>query len=254
MTPEQQQQIECLLGESIAWQPLAHSGTSNVLLSGNWQNRVLVLRINATADIAFGVDRNRESAWLERLSDYLWAPTILANAPDQGWCLMEHAGTPVIAANHKTELLKIVHAMQQLQSGPTLKYEQLWAAYRDRFQQLGLGAEHVDQLQEIEQQLSHEGYCLVHHDLQPSNLLIKNKQLCLIDWEYAGLGIPWLDMASLQQHWQIEWNELAQLPFALLVSRQTFKQRLKLAHQFNQLLTEAWYKARQISQAQKTPP
>lgn len=39
------------------------------------------------------------------------------------------------------------------------------------------------------------GHCLCHNDVHPLNLLDTGR-LWLIDWEYAGIGSPWFDLAS----------------------------------------------------------
>ncbi|MGF7158811.1 thiamine kinase-like enzyme [Rhodoligotrophos appendicifer] len=41
------------------------------------------------------------------------------------------------------------------------------------------------------------GTCLVHGDIIPENLIRTEGGIMLIDWEYAGLGIPEVDLASI---------------------------------------------------------
>ena len=38
--------------------------------------------------------------------------------------------------------------------------------------------------------------CLIHGDINPGNIIVKNAQLRLIDWEYSGVTSPYIDLAS----------------------------------------------------------
>ncbi len=57
-------------------------------------------------------------------------------------------------------------------------------------------------LADLHEQLSRE--CLCHNDLVASNILESSAGLKLIDWEYAGLGDPWFDLALVIEHHQLD--------------------------------------------------
>ncbi|HKX57210.1 MAG TPA: phosphotransferase, partial [Xanthomonadales bacterium] len=42
--------------------------------------------------------------------------------------------------------------------------------------------------------------CLCHNDLVAGNILEGSQGLNFIDWEYAGLGDPWFDLAVVIEH------------------------------------------------------
>ncbi len=45
--------------------------------------------------------------------------------------------------------------------------------------------------------------CLCHNDLVAGNILESSSDLKFIDWEYAGLGDPWFDLALIIEHHQL---------------------------------------------------
>jgi thiamine kinase-like enzyme len=45
--------------------------------------------------------------------------------------------------------------------------------------------------------------CLCHNDLVAGNILEGSQGLKFIDWEYAGLGDPWFDLALVTEHHQL---------------------------------------------------
>jgi thiamine kinase len=45
--------------------------------------------------------------------------------------------------------------------------------------------------------------CLCHNDLVAGNILESSNDLKFIDWEYAGLGDPWFDLALVVEHHQL---------------------------------------------------
>ncbi|MGB1238983.1 MAG: hypothetical protein ACPG4U_12280, partial [Pseudomonadales bacterium] len=98
----------------LDWQPFA-CGTSNRLFRADTQSQRLVLRLNASAELAFGVDRWREAQVLQSLQGFAWAPKVLLNAVAAQWCLMDYAGERgVLDTPLKTQMLGVVGRVQQL--------------------------------------------------------------------------------------------------------------------------------------------
>ncbi len=52
--------------------------------------------------------------------------------------------------------------------------------------------------------------CLTHHDLHAGNVVLAEAypDICLLDWEYAAPGNPWLDAAALDQWLQLSADDL----------------------------------------------
>lgn len=79
----------------------------------------------------------------------------------------------------------------------------------------------------LHEQLSRE--CLCHNDLVASNILECSDGLKLIDWEYAGLGDPWFDLALVIEHHHL--NDALQSGFI-----RAYLQREPRASEFSRLL------------------
>ena len=87
------------------------------------------------------------------------------------------------------------------------------------------------QLADLHEQPSRE--CLCHNDLVASNILEGSDGLKLIDWEYAGMGDPWFDLALVIEHHQLD--DALQSGFI-----RAYLQREPRASEFSRLL--AWRK------------
>ncbi len=44
---------------------------------------------------------------------------------------------------------------------------------------------------------------LIHADLIPENVIVRGEALILVDWEYAGLGNPMVDLAMVVVHFRL---------------------------------------------------
>ena len=53
--------------------------------------------------------------------------------------------------------------------------------------------------------------CLVHGDLVPNNFIHDGQRLWLIDWEYAGLGHPAVDLAMVASNFELEIQQTQEL-------------------------------------------
>lgn len=53
--------------------------------------------------------------------------------------------------------------------------------------------------------------CLCHNDLNPQNILVDDRRLVFIDWEYSAINSPWFDLASLAEFGQLSNTQLNQL-------------------------------------------
>lgn len=242
------------LGCFVQWKCLETEGTSNHLFQGSDHQRVLVLRINAVQAMAFGVNRDREAAVLDQLQAYPWALEVVLNRPDQGWCVMRHQGVSLqgslLTEIEKKQLLDIVSQYQQIKCGNsicTIDYDQLFTAYSTSLSESVEADYWLDLLRLLEQtieQLPKVPLCLTHHDLHTGNLCLREAQIKVIDWEYAGIGNPWFDAYGLYQYCQISEKEIYRLPAFQSLSEAVFLQGLSKAGQACTLLEQLWYKVR----------
>ncbi len=259
------QQANRHLGRELEWQALAAANSSNLLHCGWLDDQQLILRVNAGAEVAFGVDRRREAEVLAAIQHSRWAPPIIHNAWQQGWCLMGFAGQPLAAgtlpASAERQLLEAVCEWQTLDidnGDLVMEYAGLWQSYREVFAArrrstpaVGLDAvrELLDTSWQQLQRLPSLPPCLVHHDLHAGNLCILQGRLVILDWEYAGIGTPWFDAAALHQQFRIPVSVIARLPpFRELPARQ-LERGLAEASWLNSALELLWHSVRDLMRA-----
>ena len=53
-----------------------------------------------------------------------------------------------------------------------------------------------------------EARCLIHGDLIPENVIVRDDELVLVNWEYAGLGDPLVDLAMVGVHFGLPERQL----------------------------------------------
>ncbi len=245
------------LNDQVAWQCLAGQGDANPVLWGRSQGRKLVLRLCAEEGLAFGADRNMEFEVLEAIRGYGWAPEVVHFSRQQGWCLMLHHGCSLDQfsggqdlkepLDYGQMLLQAVKEMQGINQVPLFNYTELFERYRRRFRRTGnrenLGQ--VNELAEWLEQLPKAPLTLVHHDLHQGNFCLNHGRLVILDWEYAGLGNPWLDMATLLRHHPLELEQIAGLPVCKDYRPEQVRSYLTVADKLNQQLESLWIAARQ---------
>lgn len=234
------------------WQPLRHTGTTNQLYTGSYQKQALVLRLD-TAKQMLGVCRQREEKILSLIATNTWAPVVLQQQlPDEnqpGWLLLKRYSTlddaPI--ADLHAQILACVSDWQQIRNIPLYDYQALWDAYQEKIDDLDNAPQAQALLSSIRALMlklniaAEVESCLVHHDLHKGNLLSNEGQLVVIDWEYAGLGNPWLDAAALVAEFSIPPLAIAALPAFRLLDLQTFECGINIAQQVRQQLNQLWY-------------
>ena len=184
-----------------------------------------VIRINATNNLALKLNRQAEWDMHQSISGYGICPPFLYRDPnDIYWIrpfLKTHTLETTISQNKDfissdflkviTQHFKTIHNSPISNTWPTIDYPELIDHY---WQQIALEQQNtidenkrepaekqknkLDSIKEI-LQLKLKGYsytqCLCHMDPNPSNWILDQEELHLIDWEYAALGNPAWDLA-----------------------------------------------------------
>ncbi|RVU84075.1 aminoglycoside phosphotransferase family protein [Leucothrix sargassi] len=243
--------INTQLGQSLDWQAFA-KGSSNTL----YQAGEIVVRVNAPASLTPGVDRKREAALLKLITPYAWSPKIIENAYQQGWCAMKRY-TPYpdthLSEDHKTQCLQAIGELQQIDTRQlsdsdalTIHYEALWdtlylpeAVKQNNTQAL----QWIERIKQLLSELPETQSCLVHHDLHTGNLALDehSNTLILLDWEYGGIGNPWIDAATLKSLLGVADSEIATLPAFQAMSHQRFSQGLTQATELFETISAIWH-------------
>lgn len=228
---------------AVNWQPLENDGTSNLHFIGMFNDRHLVLRVNACASVSFGASPLIEAEVLSRIGGKPWAPEILANEPNQGWCLMAHY--PGHAKNlNAQQVLDVAIQFQDINDVPLFDYQKMINHYSEQLPDSRENRSDITLLQTLLTRLPDQTFCLVHQDLHAGNILSDGDQMIIIDWEYSGLGCPWLDIAFVRDNWTFEIELLKKFPVVKPYSMSQVSEILQTAHQFNQLLSELWFRVR----------
>lgn len=177
------------------------------LLAGG--GKKMVLRVNAGNSRQLGIDRRREKVILEAVSGAGLAPDIYHCDPERGVLVTEFIdGKPLDISRPESltrlqSLLDRVHSLKP--EIPVFDYlahaENYWQQLADKsgqdphlYKREGL----LEQLRKL-QAVSGEG--LSHHDPVPENIIDRDGELFLLDWEYAGLGSPEFDRAVIRAEW-----------------------------------------------------
>ncbi len=172
-----------------------------------------IVRVEPQLDSLPGVDPRRERTILDAIAPFYWSPKLLINEPQQGILIMHHAGEccEALQSSQKADVLEVVNEMQTVSDLPSLDYAGLLDQYRAELKDSG----HLQLIDETELQLNalpELQRVLVHHDLHSGNICWQNGAPTLIDWEYAGVGVAWLDYAVLTRDLGFSAKELMELP------------------------------------------
>ncbi|SFG10982.1 phosphotransferase [Neptunomonas qingdaonensis] len=244
--------VNMQLSADVQWQLLPHSGTTNQLYSGWYQYQSVVLRLNTEKQV-LGVCRQREEKVLHLIDAKSWAPDVVQQQmPDKnqpGWLLMKRyaaLGDAPIDDLHD-QILNCIFECQQIKDLPLINYSALWNSYQQKIDELAKASQAqmlLDSIRVLMCELNDIAWieaCLVHHDLHKGNLLSSAGQLIVIDWEYAGLGTPWLDAAALVTEFSAPLQAVAALPAFRHIDVKTFDHAISIAQRINQQLNRLWY-------------
>ena len=193
--------------------PLHTSATRHRMYLLEENGERFVVRAEPNKETLPGVDPLRERRILSAVATFQWAPKLLINEPQQGMLIMHYAGecSETLSSAQKTVLSKALIEMQALTKLPELDYAQIFKQYREALGDSG----HCQLIDETEQRLislPRLPRVLVHHDLHPGNICWQNGGPTIIDWEYAGVGVAWLDYAVLIRDLGFTAKELMQFP------------------------------------------
>ncbi|MGB1311129.1 MAG: phosphotransferase family protein, partial [Leucothrix sp.] len=265
------------------WEPLA-KGSSNAIFLGRLRRSnelavstanheqsqdltcKVVLRINAPAKDTPGVYRQQEATILNWIQPYTWAPQILHNEPEQGWCLMRYYEGAVetetttsqsLPTQYHDLLLNAVnelHAIEIQADNLITDYESFFdttylpiAKQRNDKQAL----EWLESIKNTLTTLPKLPARPVHHDLHRGNLVISahstennTNHLTILDWEYAAIGNPWFDASCLSRYLSIPTNRIHNLTLFSTLKTSTFESALERANEMTKNLEKLWHRTR----------
>lgn len=193
--------LDLHFGTRLKWEPIPTTGTRHNLFSAKYQGMRFVTRVEPDSVIPPGVDNLREAQILRKLAEIGGVFDAQLIDPENGLLLMPDLGevraVDRLTAQDVEEIILCINRLHRIDNVPSINYSGMFSDYRRYFSHLAPGLlQLVNETEAALLALPDIGSSLVHHDLHSGNLLW-NPRLHLIDWEYAGLGNPWLDYATL---------------------------------------------------------
>lgn len=215
-------------------------GLCNRLFRIDTVDKPYALRINHPDADRLGVDRQREQQLLTALVDQPWSPTPLS-IQDQWLLTPWYPGTAPAHGEH-TDLAWLTTALTAVQtvaiSGAPLNIAtqiQQLCSYSD-----GLAADFTAAVQQhCERYRLPERLTLCHHDWHPGNLRLTETSWTLLDWEFAALGDPAMDLATVCSGFDLSESQSQQLGEVMAIDQH----RLTQARAMMSALTVVWYAA-----------
>lgn len=217
MNPEQVlAEIESLAGAEIAH--AFHGGPASQSYLVRHRDARYVLRIDTPIARKLGLDRASEAGVLAAVAEAGLGPEpvfvdagngILVTRYLEGHAWTEHELQEGDALRRLAELLKQVHGLPAIGRPIELPYK--LSAYAR-----AIGSPKADELAiEALDILAGLGdgdarQCLCHNDVTCANV-IDGDRLALIDWEYAALGDPFFDLATVVQHHGLDDSQATKL-------------------------------------------
>lgn len=251
----------CENGDAPYSQELLGGGKVNRSFLVRTRRGRFVVRLNENTGFDPGLDREREFALHSAAADAGIAPHIIYACPDRS-CLI----TDYVEGRHWTphyftrmrDLRALGHRLRTLHEVPApamARFDPLAAARRYAEAIVRAQVEDAPRvahlLEQGEQALlasdsAQREACIVHNDLHEGNVLTADR-IYLIDWEYAQLGDPLLDLACIMAYYP---RAAPQGPLlieaaGLEETGATPRMLVELTRVFT-LLTYLWYRARRL--------
>lgn len=212
-----------------------------------------VVRLNGPAWRRPGVDRGRELALHRAAAAAGIAPPIVAADPQaEGLLIMQYQDgrvwreqdfDDVAALRRLGERLQMLHAL----APPAVEPFDPWAVAQGYLRQIvePPAAAPLAHLERCCAGLTRQsfGACIAHGDLAQSNLL-EGSRLWLLDWEYAQLSDPLMDVACVLAYYPLAGRHRAELAAAAGLGAQALGEELSQRITIYQGLSWLWHLAR----------
>jgi thiamine kinase len=254
----------CENGDAPYSQELLGGGKVNRSFLVRTRRGRFVVRLNESSDVDGGLDRDREVLLHTAAAAAGIAPHIIYACPDRSCLITDYLEGRAWTPHYFTRMrdlrslgarLRSLHALP----APSIARFDPVPALR-RYADVIVGNEPAeatriaDLLARGEAALRRSGSaqrepCIVHMDLHHGNVVTADR-IYFVDWEYAQLGDPLLDLACVMAYYP---RAVAHGPLLLEASGleergATPEMLVELTRVFN-LLTYLWYRARRVARA-----
>ncbi len=195
-------------GRAATWEPLG-GGITNHNFKVSVDGSEFVLRIGGKDTALLGIDRRAEESASRMAADLGIGPEVVAFVEPEGYLVTRFIhGEPLpvdrIRSPRWTE--RVAAAVGRIHAAPPIlgrfDAHRVVERYRDTAGDHGVPApEGFDRAQEVARRIEAargpQARVPCHNDLLNANLLAEGDQVRIVDWEYAGMGDRFFDLANL---------------------------------------------------------
>ena len=202
--------------------------------------RSLALRLNQADTDRLGVDRRRETDILNAVQGRPWAPEVVAIDND-GLLTAWVDGQPP-ASGEKTDLDWLAQALTEVHAeSPGVGTLNMADQIRHLMEQGPPLESTIAQalLRQCDDYRLPGSLTLCHHDWHPGNIVVTNRGWVLLDWEFAALGDPVMDVAAACQGFELDAAQIEQIAHRLVPDENRLRQALCLM----EAVAMVWYRA-----------
>lgn len=177
----------------------------------------VVMRVNQVDSARLGIDRWREQKIYEQLAGKVFAPVIFYCNPGQGVLVTEYIEGTQWRPNDLADPEKFANLLALIVDIHSIKkdipafdygahvrnYWQRLCESKQPFPMAALKLYRSIEARLPEFQAAIKEPVLCHHDLTPANIIETGEgQLMVLDWEYAGAGLPLVEAIGVSRYWQ----------------------------------------------------
>ena len=186
---------------------LLQKGLTNMVLSFRYNGGKYVYRHPGVGSQVL-VDREREAIVQATVEEIGIDTTLVAMSVKHGWRISKYIDSRLFNYRSKSDMVRAIRVLKKLHSAsPKVRWEfdimdkmkEIKSKTPSEFESIFPGYHElkvvVERLYEL---ASQDGIakCLTHSDCRDENFLINDKEIYLIDWEYAGFGDPGVDIGA----------------------------------------------------------
>ncbi len=186
-------------------------GLSNSVLSFKYNGGKYVFRFPGTGSEEL-IDRGRESIIQKQIEDAGVDTTLVAMSVRNGWRISRYVQSRPFNYHDVNDMVRGIILLRKLHKvTPKVRWEfdlrEKWesirdmtpaAVYGDNFKDFEDFSGIRERIYKLYDLTKADGIrrCLTHGDCRDENFLINDKEIHLIDWEYAGYGDPGFDVGT----------------------------------------------------------
>jgi thiamine kinase-like enzyme len=235
-------EISHITGDNLSIQRVSHA-LSNKVFKLISEHGEYGLRLNNPNSDSLGIDRDNEASILKLIEKHPWSPKVEYISRT---LLLSHWYQRKTTTGERNDLSLLMDLLASVHQVPLSDITNLQTMnVTDHIQKYISQIETpVAFINAVTNFCYHyqfpEDKVLCHHDWHEGNLIMTNNELILLDWEYAAIGDPLIDIACFINGLELKEPEINTISKMFNLNRQCLQQALTLT----QLMSFAWYMVR----------